>query len=253
MKKQAKIALVTGAGSGIGRQTALAFLARGYCTVLSGRRMQTLQESIARAPKEHQEMALAIACDVADVAAVDELFQRIENDCGRLDVLFNNAGTFTMGAPLGDISPEQWKSVIDINLTGSFLCARAAFNLMRRQTPQGGRIINNGSISAYVPRPGSAPYTASKHAIAGLTKSTALDGRPFNIACGQIDVGNAASDMTARMPEGVLQADGSVAAEPTMDARHVADAVIHMASLPLDANILFMTVMATNMPYVGRG
>jgi NAD(P)-dependent dehydrogenase (short-subunit alcohol dehydrogenase family) len=253
MKTQEKIALVTGAGSGIGRETTLAFIAHGYRTVLSGRRMDKLRETIARAPKDRQEMAIAIACDVSDAAAVDDLFQRIESDCGRLDVLFNNAGTFTMGAPLGDISPEQWKSVIDVNLTGSFLCARAAFNLMRGQTPQGGRIINNGSISAYVPRPGSAPYTASKHAITGLTKSTALDGRPFNIACGQIDVGNAASDMTAQMSAGVLQADGSVAAEPTMDARHVAGAVLHMASLPLDANILFMTVMATNMPYVGRG
>ncbi len=253
MDTDKKTILITGAGSGIGRATAHAFLRAGYTAILAGRRLATLEQAVSAAPQGSRRRAHCIACDVAKPGAVEAMFETIRKDHGRLDVLFNNAGTFVMGAPLGDISPEQWKSVIDVNLTGSFLCARAAFNLMREQTPQGGRIINNGSISAYVPRPGSAPYTASKHAITGLTKSTALDGRPYNIACGQIDVGNAASEMTAKMSDGVLQADGSVTAEPVMDVRHVADAVLHMASLPLDANVLFMTVMATNMPYVGRG
>jgi NAD(P)-dependent dehydrogenase (short-subunit alcohol dehydrogenase family) len=253
MDNEGRIALITGAGAGIGRATALAFLKAGYTTIFSGRRIETLEDSISVASPAERERARLIVCDVSDPSSVDEMFDTVRRDYGRLDVLFNNAGTFAMGAPIGDIPVEQWQKVIDVNLTGSFLCARAAFNLMRDQDPQGGRIINNGSISATTPRPGSAPYTASKHAISGLTKSIALDGRPFSIACGQIDVGNASTDMTAQMEKGVLQADGSKAVEATMDAAHVANAVIHMASLPLDANVLSMTVMATTMPYVGRG
>ena len=248
-----RVALISGAGSGIGRATALAFLEKGYFTVLSGRRIEALEETIAKAPQVNRQSALALACDVSDAGAVEALFARLKTQHNRLDVLFNNAGTLAIGAPLGDVPVEQWKSVVDVNLTGAFLCSRAAFNLMREQDPQGGRIINNGSVSAHTPRPGSAPYTATKHAITGLTKSTSLDGRPFNIACGQIDIGNAASEMTEQISKGVPQANGTLAAEPTMNVRHVADAVVHMAGLPLDANILFMTVMATNMPFAGRG
>ncbi|MBK1623739.1 SDR family oxidoreductase [Afifella marina] len=252
MAEAAKIALVTGAGSGIGRETATAFLMAGWKVVLTGRREAPLQETVALAEAEEGD-ALVVPADVADPESVDALFAKIEEVYGRLDLLFNNAGANTPGAPIDEIPVAEWKKVVDINLTGSFLCARGAFALMRRQKPQGGRIINNGSISAYAPRPGSVPYTASKHAISGLTKTLALDGRPFDIACGQIDIGNAGTDMAAAQAKGVPQANGSIAVEPLMDTREVADAVLHMASLPLSSNILFMTVMATKMPFVGRG
>ncbi|MDQ0324472.1 NAD(P)-dependent dehydrogenase (short-subunit alcohol dehydrogenase family) [Rhodopseudomonas julia] len=252
MAEAAKIALVTGAGSGIGRETATAFLMAGWKVVLTGRREEPLKETVALAEADDGD-ALVVPADVADPESVDALFRKIEEAYGRLDLLFNNAGANTPGAPIDEIPVAEWKKVVDINLTGSFLCARGAFALMRRQKPQGGRIINNGSISAYAPRPGSVPYTASKHAITGLTKTLALDGRPFDIACGQIDIGNAGTDMAAAQAKGVPQANGSVAVEPLMDAREVADAVLHMASLPLSSNILFMTVMATKMPFVGRG
>ncbi len=252
MAETAKIALVTGGGTGVGRAVALALLEGGYSVILTGRRKEPLEETIALAGGDGAR-AFALPCDVTDAAAVDALFGEVERRFGRLDVIFNNAGTNVPSTPLGDITPEQWQTVVDVNLTGVFLCSRAAFNLMRKQEPQGGRIINNGSVSASAPRPGSAPYTATKHAITGLTKSTSLDGRPFNIACGQIDIGNAATDMTARMKKGVPQADGSIKPEPTMDARHVGEAVRHMADLPLDANVQFMTIMATKMPFVGRG
>ncbi|MCT8266719.1 SDR family oxidoreductase [Afifella sp. JA880] len=252
MAEAAKIALVTGAGSGIGRETASAFLMAGWKVVLTGRREAPLKETVALAEADEGD-ALVVPADVADPESVDALFGKIEEAYGRLDLLFNNAGANTPGAPIDEIPVAEWKKVVDINLTGSFLCARGAFALMRRQKPQGGRIINNGSISAYAPRPGSVPYTASKHAITGLTKTLALDGRPFDIACGQIDIGNAGTDMAAAQAKGVPQANGSVAVEPLMEAREVADAVLHMASLPLSTNILFMTVMATKMPFVGRG
>ncbi len=246
-----KIALVTGAGSGIGRAAALALVADGWDTILVGRRMDKLEEAVAEAHGPGR--AMPIACDVTNAEQVEVVFTRIERELGRLDLLFNNAGMSARAAPIDEIPVETWREVVDVNVTGSFLCARAAFGLMRRQRPMGGRIINNGSISAHAPRPGSAPYTTTKHAITGLTKTLALDGRPFDIACGQIDIGNAYTDMAARMAEGVPQADGTVRAEATMDVRHVADAVVHMAGLPLDANVLFMTVMATKMPFVGRG
>jgi len=246
-----KIALVTGAGSGIGRAAALALVADGWDTILVGRRMDKLEEAVADAHGPGR--AMPIACDVTNAEQVEVVFTRIERELGRLDLLFNNAGMSARAAPIDEIPVETWREVVDVNVTGSFLCARAAFGLMRRQRPMGGRIINNGSISAHAPRPGSAPYTTTKHAITGLTKTLALDGRPFDIACGQIDIGNAYTDMAARMAEGVPQADGTVRAEATMDVRHVADAVVHMAGLPLDANVLFMTVMATKMPFVGRG
>jgi NAD(P)-dependent dehydrogenase (short-subunit alcohol dehydrogenase family) len=246
-----KIALVTGAGSGIGRAAALALVADGWDTILVGRRMDKLEEAVAEAHGPGR--AMPIACDVTNAEQVEVVFTRIERELGRLDLLFNNAGMSAKAAPIDEIPVETWREVVDVNVTGSFLCARAAFGLMRRQRPMGGRIINNGSISAHAPRPGSAPYTTTKHAITGLTKTLALDGRPFDIACGQIDIGNAYTDMAARMAEGVPQADGTVRAEATMDVRHVADAVVHMAGLPLDANVLFMTVMATKMPFVGRG
>lgn len=246
-----KIALVTGAGSGIGRAAALALVADGWDTILVGRRMDRLEEAVAEA--QGPGRAMPIACDVTNAEQVEVVFTRIERELGRLDLLFNNAGMSAKAAPIDEIPVETWREVVDVNVTGSFLCARAAFGLMRRQRPMGGRIINNGSISAHAPRPGSAPYTTTKHAITGLTKTLALDGRPFDIACGQIDIGNAYTDMAARMAEGVPQADGTVRAEATMDVRHVADAVVHMAGLPLDANVLFMTVMATKMPFVGRG
>jgi len=246
-----KIALVTGAGSGIGRAAALALVADGWDTILVGRRMDKLEEAVAEAHGPGR--AMPIACDVTNAEQVEVVFTRIERELGRLDLLFNNAGMSARAVPIDEIPVETWREVVDVNVTGSFLCARAAFGLMRRQRPMGGRIINNGSISAHAPRPGSAPYTTTKHAITGLTKTLALDGRPFDIACGQIDIGNAYTDMAARMAEGVPQADGTVRAEATMDVRHVADAVVHMAGLPLDANVLFMTVMATKMPFVGRG
>ncbi len=252
MASETKIALVTGAGSGIGKHTALAFLKHNYSVVLTGRRAETL-ETVVKEADVAAERAVAIAADVSDPLSVSALFAEIEQRYERLDVIFNNAGVNVPAISIGDLTFEQWKNVIDVNLNGVFLCTHAAFNLMRRQEPQGGRIINNGSISAHVPRPGSAPYTASKHAITGLTKSTSLDGREFNIACSQIDIGNAASDMTAKMQQGVPQANGTIAPEPTMDVEHVANAVVHMASLPLDANIQFMTLMATTMPFIGRG
>ena len=245
------IALVTGAGSGTGRASALALAEAGFRTIVCGRRVSTLEETIAAA--ERPERLEAIATDVADDASVENLFGEIESRHGRLDVLFNNAGTNVAAAPIDEIPVDDWKTVIDVNLHGAFLVARAAFGLMRRQSPRGGRIVNNGSISAYVPRPGTVPYTVSKHAITGLTRTLSLDGRPFDIACGQIDIGNTASDMTEQMNKGVPQADGSIRPEPTMDTRHVADTVVHMATLPPSANVQFVTIMATKMPYVGRG
>jgi NAD(P)-dependent dehydrogenase (short-subunit alcohol dehydrogenase family) len=252
MSSAGKVAIVTGAGSGIGRAAALALLREGYSAVLAGRRPDALAETVARAG-EAGSRALAIPTDVTDPASVRELFEKTRAAFGRLDLLFNNAGTGAPPVPLEDLTPEQWRRVVDVNLTGPFHCTREAFRLMKSQTPRGGRIINNGSISAHTPRPNSAPYTATKHAITGLTKSTALDGRKYDITCGQIDVGNAATEMTARMKDGVPQADGSLAPEPTMDVEHVARAVVYMASLPLDANVLFLTVVATKMPFVGRG
>jgi NAD(P)-dependent dehydrogenase (short-subunit alcohol dehydrogenase family) len=252
MNSPTKVALVTGAGTGIGKVVTLALLKNGYQVVLAGRRQALLEQGVAEAGSAGNR-ALAVPTDVSDPAAVRALFARTKDACGRLDLLFNNAGVGTPGIPLEDLSYEQWKTVVDINLTGVFLCTQEAFKLMKSQAPQGGRIINNGSISAHAPRPNSAPYTATKHALTGLTKATALDGRKYNIACGQIDIGNAATELTARMTQGVPQANGQIAAEPLMDVEHVANAVLYMASLPLDANVLFMTVMATKMPLVGRG
>ena len=246
-----KVAVVTGAGSGIGRGAALALLARGYQVALAGRRLDALQET-ARKAGDQQGNALAVATNVADPASVAALFEATVRKFGRVDVLFNNAGT-GVGASFEDLTIEQWRSVIDINLTGSFLCAQAAFRQMKAQRPQGGRIINNGSVSAYAPRPDSAPYTASKHGISGLTKSISLDGRPYDIACSQIDIGNARTEMAARIGQGIKQANGSIVAEPTMDAAHVANAIVSIADLPLDVNVQFMTIMATKMPFVGRG
>jgi NAD(P)-dependent dehydrogenase (short-subunit alcohol dehydrogenase family) len=247
-----KIALITGAGSGIGRATTLALLREGYAVVLAGRRREVLERTVAEAGSAGAR-ALVVPTDVSDSASVRAVFAATQAKFGRLDVLFNNAGTSAPAVALEDLSPEQWQRVLDVNLTGAFLCTQAAFRIMKEQIPRGGRIINNGSISAQTPRPNSAPYTATKHAITGLTKSTALDGRKYDIACGQIDIGNAETEMTARMKEGVLQANGTRAVEPTMDVEHVARAVLYMASLPLDANVLFLTVMATKMPLVGRG
>jgi NAD(P)-dependent dehydrogenase (short-subunit alcohol dehydrogenase family) len=252
MTASGKVAMVTGAGSGIGRATALALLKEGYSVVLVGRRAEALAQTVTAAGT-HASRTLPIAADVSDAAAVRRAFERTKETFGRLDVLFNNAGTGAPPVPLEELTIEQWRRVVDVNLTGVFLCTQAAFLLMKGQEPRGGRIINNGSLSAHVPRPNSAPYTATKHAITGLTKSTALDGRKYNIACGQLDIGNAATEMTARMKNGVPQANGSMAAEPTMDVEHVARAVVYMANLPLDANVLTMTVMATAMPFVGRG
>ncbi|HEV6966278.1 MULTISPECIES: SDR family oxidoreductase [Roseateles] len=241
----ARIALVTGAGSGIGRAVARALAAEGWTLALMGRREAALRETL--------DDALVLPADVADEAQVDAAFARLRERFGRLDLLFNNAGISAPPVPVDELTVAQWRAVVDTNLTGSFLCARAAFALMKAQQPRGGRIINNGSISAHVPRPFSAPYTATKHAITGLTKSLSLDGRAFDIACGQIDIGNAATDMTLRMRQGVPQANGQVAVEPTMDVEDVARAVVYMASLPLSANVLSMTVMARDMPFVGRG
>jgi len=247
-----KVAIVTGAGTGIGRAVAIGFLEDGYSVVLAGRRAALLEETARDAGPEGPH-ALVVPTDVSDPTSVRALFAATRDTFGRLDVLFNNAGVTTRGAPLEELTVEQWKSVVDVNLTGAFLCTQQAFLLMKDQQPQGGRIINNGSISAYSPRPHSAPYTATKHAITGLTKSSSLDGRRFNIACGQIDIGNAATDMTATFAAGVLQANGRTATEPRLDVAHVVRAVIYMASLPLDANVQFMTVMATKMPFIGRG
>jgi NAD(P)-dependent dehydrogenase (short-subunit alcohol dehydrogenase family) len=252
MTDSGKVALVTGAGSGIGRATALALLREGYSVVLAGRRREALERTVAAADSAGTR-ALIVPADVCDAASVEALFAATQAKFGRLDLLFNNAGTSAPAVALEDLTPEQWRRVVDVNLTGAFLCTQAAFRIMKEQKPRGGRIINNGSISAQVPRPNSAPYTATKHAITGLTKSTALDGRKYDIACGQIDIGNAETEMTARMKEGALQANGTRAVEPTMDVEHVARAVLYMAGLPLDANVLFLTVMATKMPLVGRG
>ena len=247
-----KVALVTGAGSGIGRAVASVLVRNDYRVVLAGRRMEALQKTIEIANVD-QSHALTVAADVSDPASIRALFQRVEEVFGRLDLLFNNAGAGIPTAPLEDVSYEQWQQVVQTNLTGSFLCTQEAFRLMKRQVPQGGRIINNGSLSAHVPRPSSAPYTATKHAVTGLTRSTSLDGRQYNIACGQIDIGNAATEMAAKMAEGVPQADGSIRSEPLIDVSLVADAVLYMANLPLEANVQFMTVMATKMPFIGRG
>lgn len=246
-----RVAIVTGAGSGIGRQVAIALLHERYSVVLAGRRREALEGTAAAAPNSSR--TLVVPTNVGDPSSVGALFARTREVFGRLDLLFNNAGIG--GAPklLEDLSYEQWKAVVDTNLTGAFLCTQEAFRIMKNQQPRGGRIINNGSISAHTPRPNSAPYTATKHALTGLTKSTSLDGRKYDIACGQIDIGNAATDMTARMSRGVPQANGSIEVEPTTDSQHVARAVLYMASLPLDANVLFITVMATKMPFVGRG
>ena len=242
------IALISGAGSGIGRATARKFLANGYTVVLMGRKQSTLLETAAGAAS-----ADVLVCDVTDREQVRQAFVKIELDHGRIDVLFNNAGTGSPYCLIDEISHETWMDVLQTNVTGSFLLAQQAFRLMRAQSPQGGRIINNGSISAQVPRPGSVPYTTTKHAITGLTKSLSLDGRPFNICCSQIDVGNALTEMAVPMTRGVKQANGAIEKEPTMDVEHVADAVLHMASLPLEANVQFMTVMASKMPLIGRG
>ena len=247
-----KIALVTGAGSGIGQAVAQALLQDGYTVVLAGRRAEPL-DAMADAAIHAGQRALAISTDVRDSASVDAMYDKIAATYGRLDVLFNNAGINAPAVTLDELSFEQWKNVIDTNLHGAFLCARGAFALMRRQTPQGGRIINNGSISAHTPRPLSTAYTASKHAVLGLTKCIALDGREFNIVCSQIDIGNALTELSARMTKGVRQANGTMASEPMCDVQHVADAVSYMAGLPLSANVLNMTVMASNMPFVGRG
>jgi NAD(P)-dependent dehydrogenase (short-subunit alcohol dehydrogenase family) len=247
-----KVAIVTGAGSGIGRAVSLALLREGYSVALAGRRPEPLEQT-ASAAGSAGPRALAVPTDVSDPASVTALFERTKSAFGRLDLLFNNAGTGAPPVPLEDLTFEQWRRVVDANLTGVFLCTQAAFRLMKDQVPRGGRIINNGSISAHTPRPNSAPYTATKHGVTGLTKSAALDGRKYDIACGQIDIGNAETEMTARMKAGVPQASGELAVEPTMDVENVARAVLYMASLPLDANALFLTVMATKMPFVGRG
>jgi NAD(P)-dependent dehydrogenase (short-subunit alcohol dehydrogenase family) len=247
-----KTAIVTGAGTGIGKAVATALLKAGWNTVFCGRRKAVLDAAIADAGKT-EAGALGVACDITRPEEVEALFETATQAFGRIDLLFNNAGIAYKSVPIDEIPVEVWNDVVSVNLTGSFLCARAAFGAMRRQQPMGGRIINNGSVSAHAPRPGSVPYTATKHAITGLTKTLALDGRPFDIACGQIDIGNALTEMAQPMTVGVPQANGTIAAEAVMDVERVADAVLHMASLPLDANVLFMTVMATKMPFVGRG
>ncbi len=252
MSSMDRVAIVTGAGTGIGRAVALALLGDGYRVALAGRRREPLEET-ASLTGGNAPHALVVPTDVGDPSSVEALFTATKTQFGRLDVLFNNAGLGAPAIPLEELTYEQWQRVVDVNLTGAFLCTQAAFRLMKNQTPRGGRIINNGSISAHVPRPNSAPYTATKHAITGLTKSTALDGRQYDIACSQIDIGNAATPMTERMSAGVPQADGTIAPEPTMDVAYVAQAVLYMANLPLEANVQFMTIMATKMPYIGRG
>ena len=252
MTSSDRIAIVTGAGSGIGKAVALALLQEKYAVVLAGRRKERL-EATALEGKGAGARTLVVPTDVGDPASVKALFAKTKETFGRLDVLFNNAGTGAPPVPLEDLTYEQWKTVVDANLTGVFLCTQEAFKIMKSQEPRGGRIINNGSISAHAPRPNSAPYTSTKHAVTGLTKATSLDGRKYDIACGQIDIGNAATEMTARMAKGVLQAHGAVEIEPTMDVNNVARAVVLMAAMPLDANVQFLTVMATKMPFVGRG
>ncbi|HLI26121.1 MAG TPA: SDR family oxidoreductase [Chloroflexota bacterium] len=252
MAAATRIALVTGAGTGIGRSTALALLREGWAVVLAGRRREPL-EATAALGQATGGRALVVPTDVSDPASVRALFATIRETFGRLDLLFNNAGISAPALPLEELTYEQWQAVVAVNLTGAFLCTQEAVKLMKRQQPRGGRIINNGSLAAHVPRPNSAPYTATKHAITGLTKATALEGRAHDIACGQIDIGNAATEFTERMSQGVLQANGTIAVEPRIDPEHVARAVVYMASLPLDTNVLFLTVMATKMPFVGRG
>ena len=252
MSGQKKVAIVTGGGTGIGRHTVLALLREGYCVVAAGRRLEPLQATLSDAG-DLAAQALIMQADVSNPDSVKALFEKTLDAFGRLDLLFNNAGTGGPPLSLEALTLEQWQSVVDVNLTGTFLCTREAMRIMKNQNPMGGRIINNGSISAQTPRPNSAPYTATKHAMTGLTKATSLDGRKYDIACGQIDVGNADTRMASRMRDGIEQPDGSLRVEPVMDTEHVAQAVVHMADLPLDANILFMTIMATKMPYTGRG
>ncbi|MGA7763259.1 MAG: SDR family oxidoreductase [Candidatus Binataceae bacterium] len=252
MDSSGKVAIVTGAGTGIGKQATLSLLHEGYSVVLAGRRRELLDATVLE-NKSSGSRTLVVPADVGDPASVKALFAKTKETFGRLDLLFNNAGVGAPGIPLEDLTYEQWKTVVDINLTGAFLCTQEAFRIMKSQDPRGGRIINNGSISAHAPRPNSAPYTATKHGMTGLTKATSLDGRKYDIACGQIDIGNAATEMTARMKRGVPQANGALEVEPTFDAEQVARAVVYIASLPLEANVLFITVMATKMPFVGRG
>ncbi len=252
MNANQKVALVTGAGSGIGREVSIALLNSGYSVALTGRRVELLEET-AKLSGVDSNRTLCVGCDVGDPEQVKFLFSQCEKTFGRLDLLFNNAGRATPAIPMEDLSYEQWKGVVDTNLTGAFLCAQRAIRIMKNQSPKGGRIINNGSISAHAPRPFSAPYTSTKHAITGLTKCISLDGRKDNIACGQIDIGNAETPMTRKMPKGVPQANGEIVAEPVMDVAQVARAVLQMAELPLETNVQFMTIMATKMPYIGRG
>lgn len=252
MQAQTRVALVTGAGSGIGKAVAIALLQDGYRVALVGRRRAPLEETAAAA-QVPDDRVLILPADVSDPASVEAAFDKLQQTFGRLDVLFNNAGVSAFAASVEEVPFDQWQKVVDINLTGTFLCTQAAFRLMKAQTPRGGRIINNGSISAHAPRPNSAPYTATKHAITGLTKSTSLDGRKYDIACSQIDIGNAATEMVAAMTKGVPQANGELAVEPVMDVAHVAQAVLYMANLPLEANVQNMTLLATKMPFIGRG
>jgi len=252
MNERRRVAIVTGAGSGIGRAVTRALLRAGYRVALAGRRDQALRATLADLPAAAAD-ALVVPTDVTDPRDVRRLFARVADEWERADLLFNNAGVFGTPAPLDEVALEQWRTVVDTNLTGSFLCAQEAFRTMKAQRPQGGRIINNGSISAHVPRPHAAAYTATKHAITGLTRAISLEGRPFDIACGQIDIGNALTDLSAGIGQGALQPDGSVLVEPMMDVSHAANAVIYMAGLPLEANVQFLTVMATNMPFIGRG
>jgi NAD(P)-dependent dehydrogenase (short-subunit alcohol dehydrogenase family) len=252
MNAHNKVAIVTGAGSGIGKTVALALLKDGYRVALAGRRKDPLEQTVKDAGSAGA-LALVVPADVSNPESVRALFAKTKEVFGRLDLLFNNAGVFPPGVPLEDLSFEQWKTAVDINLTGAFLCTQEAIKIMKSQVPRGGRIINNGSISAHAPRPNSAPYTATKHAITGLTKCTSLDGRKYDIACGQIDIGNAATEITSKMATGVPQANGTIAVEPLMDLSHVGSAVLYMASLPLDTNVQFLTIMATKMPFVGRG
>ncbi len=252
MESPPRVAIVTGAGTGIGKSASQALLRDGYCVALAGRRTELLEATAVEAGP-HRSKALVVPTDVGDLASVRDLFEAVMASFGRLDLLFNNAGVGPPPTLLEDMTYEQWTNVVNINLTGSFLCTQEAFKIMKSQTPMGGRIINNGSIAAHTPRPNSAPYTATKHAITGLTKSTSLDGRKYDIACGQIDIGNADTAIAANMKRGILQPNGSIEVEPTMDPDHVANAILYMASLPLDANVQFLTVMATKMPFIGRG